>query len=86
MERIIVAQYVADWVEPYAECGEGIPLVIVSNHPEYTSGTRFDYGFLQVALAQGYSILILPSGKSMTKTQSEIYGDAEPIDFNVKEN
>ena len=77
-EKVIVAQYTDDWAPPYAGHGGGISVVIASNHPRYTPGVRFDYGFLQVALAQGYTIIILPTGKPMTETEAEIYGEAEP--------
>jgi len=76
--KVIVAQYTADWVPPYAESGAGIPVVIASNHPRFKPGNRFDYGFLQVALAQGYTVIILPTGKTMTEGEAEVYGVAEP--------
>lgn len=76
-EKVIVAQYTDDWVPGYAEHSGGIPVVIASNHPRFQPGNRFDYGFLQVALAQGYAVIILPTGKPMTETQKEIYGEAE---------
>lgn len=77
-EKVIVAQYTEDWVPPYAGHNGGIPVVIASNHPRFQPGNRFDYGFLQVALAQGYTVIILPTGKSMTEGEEEIYGQAEP--------
>jgi hypothetical protein len=35
---------------------EFVPRVTASNHPRFTVGTRFDYGFMCVALREGYRI------------------------------
>lgn len=40
---------------PYKSC----PYVIESNHPRFVADSRFDFGFLQIALAEGYSILFV---------------------------
>lgn len=40
---------------PYGAC----PVVLESNHPRFTIGTRFDYGFLQIALDEGYTVLFI---------------------------
>ena len=79
-EKVIVAQYEADWVPPYSTLEGGIPVVIASTHPKYYPGVRFDWGFLQVAVAQGYTIVILPTGKEMSNSERRIYGEAEPIE------
>jgi len=79
-QKVIVAQYTNDWIQPYSDGGGGIPVVISSNHPQYQVGNRFDYGFLQVALAQGYTIIILSTGKAMTESEAEVYGEAEPVE------
>lgn len=34
--------------------------VLTSNHPKYSEGTRFDFGFLAIASKEGYIIEILP--------------------------
>ncbi len=34
--------------------------VIVSNHPRFSEGTRFDFSFLSIASSEGYIIEILP--------------------------
>jgi len=34
--------------------------VIVSDHERFTAGTRFDYGFFNVATREGYTIISLP--------------------------
>ena len=36
--------------------------VVRSSHPRYADDTRFDYGFMQIALAEGYTITVLPYG------------------------
>jgi hypothetical protein len=36
-----------------------VPWVLLSTHPEYARGTRFDYGYLQAAADEGYEILLL---------------------------
>jgi hypothetical protein len=41
--------------KPYNVC----PYVIESNHPRFVAGSRFDYGFLGIALAEGYTILFV---------------------------
>lgn len=34
--------------------------VLKSNHPRFSDGTRFDFGFLEIASGEGYVIEILP--------------------------
>lgn len=35
--------------------------VICSNHPRFRKDTRFDFGFLDIASCEGYTITVLPS-------------------------
>ena len=35
--------------------------VVRSNHPRFSDQSRFDFGFLSIASAEGYTITILPS-------------------------
>jgi len=37
---------------PYGSCAR----VIASNHPRFVANSRFDYGFLGIALDQGYTV------------------------------
>lgn len=37
--------------------------VIESNHPKYVVGYRFDFGFLQIASREGYTIEIRPKAE-----------------------
>lgn len=39
------------------------PYVIASTHPRYTPTKRFDYGFMQIALDEGYTVILQPRGK-----------------------
>ena len=34
--------------------------VIESDHPRFSNGTRFDFGFFSVATREGYTIISLP--------------------------
>ena len=34
--------------------------VIESDHPRFSKGTRFDFGFFSVATREGYTIISLP--------------------------
>ena len=34
--------------------------VVYSDHEKFTKGTRFDFGFMQIASSEGYVIELLP--------------------------
>lgn len=34
--------------------------VVYSNHSRFTEGTRFDYGFMNIASGEGFIIEVLP--------------------------
>ncbi len=34
--------------------------VVDSNHPRFSKGKRFDWGFAEIALREGYTLEILP--------------------------
>ena len=36
--------------------------VIVSDHPRFIVGSRFDFGFFNIATEEGYKITSLPAG------------------------
>ena len=42
--------------------------VIRSNHPRFSDGTRFDYGFMGIASEEGYTITVLPSKEALSDT------------------
>lgn len=56
----IEAQMTPDWVEPYSKMGQKIPVVTESNHPRFQAGVRLDWGFVQVALRDGFQVNIKP--------------------------
>lgn len=37
--------------------------VISSNHPRFIKGSRFDFGFFDIATDEGYNIISFSSGK-----------------------
>lgn len=39
--------------------------VVRSNHPRFVDDSRFDYGFMGIALCEGYTITVLPSEGSL---------------------
>lgn len=48
-----------------------IPMVIESDHPRFVVGTRLDWGFVQVALDNGYTVVIEPDIINMTNCSHE---------------
>jgi len=48
-----------------------IPIVIESDHPRFVVGTRLDWGFVQVALDNGYTVTIDPDIINMTNCSHE---------------
>jgi len=41
----------------------GEMMVTLSTHPKYTEGTRFDFGYMNICIAEGYMVIILPKPK-----------------------
>ncbi len=39
--------------------------VVRSNHPRFYDGSRFDYGFMGIAVGEGYTITIVPSEEAL---------------------
>jgi len=60
--KYIVVQWLKE-KSPYKKCMR----VIKSNHPRFSDGTRFDYGFLDIASCEGYAITVLPSKETIDK-------------------
>ena len=50
---------VVKWMPEDSMYGKAM-IVIASDHERFSNGTRFDYGFLNVAISEGYTIIILP--------------------------
>ena len=40
-------------------------IVVESNHPRFSNGTRFDFGFMGIASCEGYAITVLPSEETI---------------------
>ena len=61
MKNKITAQWQPCSNEKIMAFGYTTEMVVVeSNHPRFTRGTRFDFGFLRIATDEGYSVEILP--------------------------
>ena len=54
----MIAEMMEDTVEMYK--GSKIPFVIKSDHPRFNNGTRLNWGFLQVAIEDGYTVTVKP--------------------------
>lgn len=50
---------VVKWVEDNGQYGKEMR-VIESDHERFSQGTRFDYGFFNIATEEGYTIISLP--------------------------
>lgn len=64
-KKEIIAKMVDDWASPYDELVIEVLLVIESNHPKFIVGTTLDWGFIQVALKDGYTVTIQPRATRM---------------------
>lgn len=54
---------VVKWV-PEETYGYGKAMrVLASDHPRFTVGSRFDFGFMSIATDEGYTIVSLPMDK-----------------------
>lgn len=58
MNRHIHAVIVKDWTHGYE--GQPIPVIRTSDHPGFKPRTRFDWGNVQTALKDGWSVTIHP--------------------------
>jgi len=56
----ITAEMVDDPIETFREQGNKIPVVTISDHPRFVKGTRLDWGFVQVAIEDGWAVTIFP--------------------------
>ncbi len=63
-----------DWMKSEVREGRQIPVVTSSTHPIFRKGTRFDYGYLEVALNEGYLVL-LRSPESVGEIAAEMRPD-----------
>jgi len=56
----VIVKMENDMVEPYTKEGNKVPIVIESDHPRFTKGTRLDWGFAEIAVENGYILTIIP--------------------------
>ena len=54
MKKIIVKWY------PEESFYKKAMMVVYSDHESFTEGTRFDFGFLDIASKEGYIVEVLP--------------------------
>jgi hypothetical protein len=56
MKKIVVV-----WIENEGDKMYGGEMrVMYSNHERFVKGTRFDFGFMRIAMAEGFIIEVLP--------------------------
>jgi hypothetical protein len=53
------SKFIVAMLRPEGGQYNSCPYVIESNHPRFVAESRFDYGFLQIALAEGYNVLFV---------------------------
>jgi len=51
---------VVEWVPEKGTVYDMAMRVIKSDHPRFSVGTRFDFGFFSIATQEGYKIISLP--------------------------
>jgi hypothetical protein len=57
--KIVIAQAVKDWVKPYSNMSNIIPVVMFSTHPRFIAGTRLDFGFHSILYREGYTLIVM---------------------------
>ena len=58
--KYIKAEMRHDHIPMYAASMSLIPYVTKSDHPRFSVGTRLDWGFVQIAIQDGYTVTIKP--------------------------
>jgi hypothetical protein len=59
--RINMKKIIVKWFVTQNDCVYSREMkVVYSNHEKFVTGSRFDFGFLNIASAEGYIIEILP--------------------------
>lgn len=56
----VIAKMEKELLEPYGNMKNKVPVVIESDHPRLVEGTRLDWGFVEVAVEDGYILTIIP--------------------------
>lgn len=54
--KVIIVKWVEETRSGYGKAMR----VIESDHPRFTTDTRFDFGFFSIATDEGYTIISLP--------------------------
>ena len=54
--KTIIVRWVEEEIFGYGKA----MLVIASDHIRFSKGTRFDFGFMDVATDEGYTVVLLP--------------------------
>jgi hypothetical protein len=61
-----------EWVYEDPEWGYGRAMrVVESRHPRFVVGSRFDYGFMQIANEEGYEVTVAPMPASLTPAKGK---------------
>jgi hypothetical protein len=58
-------KYIAVQWQPQGSGYTRAMIVVCSNHPRFTNGSRFYFGFLEIASCEGYAITVLPSQETL---------------------
>ena len=61
MSKVIVVR----WVPEETFCSGMAMRVVASDHPRFSTGTRFDFGFFKIATEEGFAICSLPPTDTM---------------------
>ena len=66
--KTIVVQWVPEEASGYGKAMR----VVLSNHPRFTVGSRFDFGFMSVATDEGYTVVSIPMLPSKKAKSTQI--------------
>jgi hypothetical protein len=55
--KTIVVQWVHD---EYVVLYNKVMRVVISDHPRFVVGNRFDFGFMSIATDEGYTVVSIP--------------------------
>ena len=64
MSKSIIVQWIPVDNDPFYKTEMR---VVVSDHPKFDKGSRFDYGFFGIATMEGYVIISLPPKQEVKK-------------------
>lgn len=61
---------VVEWVPEKSFYGKAMK-VTESDHPSYVAGSRFDFGFLDIATIEGYTVVCMPVNQVLFPKEKE---------------